>query len=117
MQITLVDGCEIIQRMLELLSQETDETCHEWASVIIEDLIDHAQELFKSKKSKDLFLYAIQLPGDPDPIPARLQVRIAYPHGGMTWERRRSIFIWNHKASMSQSPAFHSGTEAEFKGE
>ena len=62
--------------MLELLSQEEDETCHDWASVIVEDLVDHAKELFKNEASKELLLLAIQIPADPDPdpVPARLQV-------------------------------------------
>ena len=75
MQMTLVDGCEIVQRMLELLSQEIDPTCHEWAAVIVEDLVEHAKQLFRSEASKELLLYAIQIPADLDPVPARLQVR------------------------------------------
>ena len=62
--------------MLELLSQEEDETCHDWASVIVEDLVDHAKELFKNEGSKELLLLAIQIPADPDPVPARLQVNL-----------------------------------------
>lgn len=76
-QTSLVDGCEIVQRMLELLSQEDDTTCHEWASVIVEDLVDHAKELFNNEASKELLLLAIQIPADPDPVPIRLQVNIA----------------------------------------
>lgn len=60
--------------MLELLSQESDGTCQEWAAVIVEDLVDHAQELFRNQASKELLLNAIQIPADPDPVPARLQV-------------------------------------------
>lgn len=59
--------------MLELLAQEADSTCQEWAAVIVEDLVDHAQDLFSGHASKDLLINAIQTPGDPDPIPARLK--------------------------------------------
>ena len=62
--------------MLELLSQEEDETCHDWASVIVEDLVNHAKELFKNEASKELLLLAIQIPADP-PVPDRLQVNLA----------------------------------------
>ncbi len=62
--------------MLELLSQEEDATCHEWAAVIVDDLVDHAKELFASEASRDLLLLAIQIPADPDPVPGRLQVNM-----------------------------------------
>lgn len=67
-------GPEIIQRMLELLSQEMEETCDDWVLHIVQNLVENAPSLVKVPASRKLLCYGLDLPAVAQLVPKLLEV-------------------------------------------
>lgn len=62
--------------MLELLSQEDDETCREWANCIVTDLAHSAGYLLETREQKDALISGLQLASTIPYICNRLEVSL-----------------------------------------
>jgi hypothetical protein len=74
LQVQVTDGSVIIQRMLELLSQEDDELCRDWVACIVTELVEHTIQLLPLAQPKAVLLYGMQLPNMSKDIPNYLEV-------------------------------------------
>lgn len=74
LQVSVMDGAEIIQRILELLSSEDDGTCKEWVACIVTELVEHAPRLLPLPQPCAVLLSGMQLPHMARSIPKYLEV-------------------------------------------
>lgn len=79
LQQSHLDGPDIVRRMLELLSQEQEAVCDEWANCIVSDLAEAAGDLWKTPANKSVLLFALQMPVAAPHIAERLEVRSILP--------------------------------------
>ena len=70
----MLDGSEIIQRMLELLGGEEEATCKEWVACIVTELVEHCPMLLQQAQPRAVLLSGMQLPHMAKSIPKYLEV-------------------------------------------
>ena len=67
-------GPELVQRMLELLSQEQDSICDDWVRHMVSLLVQQSATLVATPGCRELLTYSLDLPAVAKEVPTHLEV-------------------------------------------